>query len=39
MGFQTANSTMTKSFQVAKKIKINNYTQTENNLADIKEEF
>ena len=26
MGFQTANSTMTKSFQVAKKIKINNYT-------------
>ncbi len=39
MGFQTANSTVTKSFQVTKKIKINNYTQTENNLADIKDEF
>ena len=39
MGFQTANSTVPKSFQVAKKIKINNYTQTENNLSDIKEEF
>ena len=39
MGFQTANSTVPKSFQVAKKIKINNYTQTENNLSDIKDEF
>ena len=39
MGFQTANSTVTKSFQVAKKIKINNYTQTENNLSDIKDQF
>ena len=39
MGFQTANSTVTKSFQVAKKIKKNDYTQTENNLSDIKEEF
>ena len=39
MGFQTANSTVPKSFQVAKKIKKNNYTQTEKNLSDIKEEF
>ena len=39
MGFQTANSTVPKSFQVAKKVKINNYTQTENNLSDIKDEF
>ena len=39
MGFQTANSTVTKSFQVAKKIKINNYTQTEPNLSDIKDQF
>ena len=39
MGFQTANSTVTKSFQVAKKIKVNSYTQTENNLSDIKDEF
>jgi len=39
MGFQTANSTVTKSFQVAKKVKVNSYTQTENNLSDIKDEF
>ena len=39
LGFQTANSTVTKSFQVVKKIKVNNYTQTENNLSDIKDEF
>ena len=39
MGFQTANSTVPKSFQVAKKIKLNSYTQTENNLSDIKDEF
>jgi len=39
MGFQTANSTVTKSFQVAKKTKKNDYTQTEDNLSDIKEEF
>ena len=39
MGFQTANSTVPKSFQVAKKVKINNYTQTEKNLSDIKDEF
>ena len=39
MGFQTANATVPKSFQVAKKLKINNYTQTENNLSDIKDEF
>ena len=39
MGFQTANSTVTKSFQVAKKVKVNDYTQTEKNLSDIKEEF
>ena len=39
MGFQTANSTIPKSFQVVKKVKINNYTQTENNLNDIKDEF
>ena len=39
MGFQTDNIKVTKSFQVAKKIKINNYTQTEHNLNDIKEEF
>ena len=39
MGFQTDNVKVTKSFQVAKKVKLNNYTQTEHNLADIKEEF
>jgi hypothetical protein len=39
MGFQTANSTVQKSFQVAKKIKVNSYTQTESNLSDIKGEF
>ena len=39
MGFQTDNVKVTKSFQVAKKIKKNSYTQTEHNLADIKEQF
>ena len=39
MGFQTDNIKLTKSFQVAKKIQINSYTQTEHNLSDIKEEF
>ena len=39
MGFQTDNVKVTKSFQVAKKVKLNSYTQTEHNLSDIKEEF
>ena len=39
MGFQTDNVKVTKSFQVAKKIKLNSYTQTEHNLADIKDQF
>ena len=39
MGFQTDNVKVTKSFQVAKKLKINSYTQTEHNLNDIKEQF
>ena len=39
MGFQTDNIKVTKSFQVAKKVKLNSYTQTEHNLSDIKEEF
>ena len=39
MGFQTDNVKVTKSFQVAKKVKLNSYTQTEHNLADIKDEF
>ena len=39
MGFQTDNIKLTKSFQVAKKIQLNSYTQTEHNLSDIKEEF
>ena len=39
MGFQTDNIKLTKSCQVAKKIQINSYTQTEHNLSDIKEEF
>ena len=39
MGFQTDNIKVTKSFQVAKKVKLNNYTQTEHNLSDIKDQF
>ena len=39
MGFQTDNIKVTKSFQVAKKVKLNSYTQTEHNLSDIKDEF
>ena len=39
MGFQTDNIKVTKSFQVAKKVKVNSYTQTEHNLSDIKEQF
>ena len=35
MGFQTDNVKVTKSFQVAKKLKINSYTQTEHNLNKI----
>ena len=31
MGFQTDNIKVAKSFQVAKKIKLNSYTQTEHN--------
>ena len=38
MGFQTDNIKVTKSFQVTKKVKLNSYTQTEHNLADIKDE-
>ena len=39
MGFQTDNIKVTKSFQVAKKVKVNSYTQTEHNLSDIKDQF
>ena len=39
MGFQTANATTPKIFQVAKKEYINAYTQVEDNLNDIKDRF
>ena len=39
MGFQTANSSTTKTFQVAKKIYVNSFTQVEDNLNDIKDKF
>ena len=39
MGFQTANATTPKIFQVAKKEYINAYTQVEDNLSDIKDKF
>ena len=39
MGFQTANSSTTKTFQVAKKVYVNSFTQVEDNLNDIKDKF
>ena len=39
MGFQTANTTVQKCFQVNKKVQVNSYTQTEKNLNDIKQKF
>ena len=39
MGFQTANTTVPKCFQVNKKVQVNSYTQTEKNLNDIKNIF